>query len=92
VVGREGKEPGMKVSVTWTCVNTRESTVESCPTKAPLHALKLMALAELPDMKPGMTNDYDVKRTPTGEAVDEKQCLEDLGITTDGSTLYLVHK
>jgi hypothetical protein len=83
----------MKVSLTWVCVNTRSSTVESCPTKAPIHALKIMALAELENVDPKMKDDFVVKRTPTdSETVDESKCLEDLGITSDGSTLYLVTK
>ena len=82
----------MKVSVKWVCINTRESTTESCPTKAPLHALKTVAMAELESLSPSQKDEYAVKKETSGDALDESQNLEDIGITSDGSTLYLVAK
>ena len=82
----------MKIWVKWVCVNTRESAMESCPTKAPLMALKVVAMADLPGLSPSQKDQYVVKKTTTSPALDETKSLEELGITTEPSTLYLVAK
>ena len=79
----------MRVSVKWVCINTRESVTQMCPVKAPLSALKVVALADLPGVSPDQAARFVVKKTPTGAALDEKQNLEGLGITSNGSSLYL---
>jgi len=78
----------MKITVNWLNVETQAHYEDTFPEKAPLHAVKVILLAGSDWASPADADQYAVKKTPKGDALDEKMSLADHGIA-DGSKLCL---
>ena len=80
----------MKISITWRIADGSGNVTDEYPVKAPLHAVKHIALAGIEDASPSDAGQYDVQDM-NGETLDESKSLEELGVT-DGARLMLKAK
>ena len=78
----------MKVTVKWMFVDTGANYEDSFPVKAPLHAVKTILLAGSDWASPSEADQYVVKKSVAGEALDDKKSLQDLEVS-DGAMLFL---
>ena len=79
----------MKITVKWRNGNTGAVYEDQFPPKAPLTAVKVILLASSDWGSPADADKYVVKKTMDGDALDEVQSLEELGVS-DGDALILM--
>ena len=77
----------MKITVNWTIMPSGSQVQDQYPSRAPLHAIKHMVLAEADDASPRDAKNYKVLNM-NREELDESKSLDDLEIT-DGTRLVL---